>query len=91
MKTFFFCSSPNFKQQNGLIASGEIFRLVFIILKFPDPPFENPSYATVFEHVIFPVKSSHLQTSDNQFGFKAKHGTDLCTFLLKQFIASYVN
>ena len=35
--------------------------------------------------------SSHLQTSDNQFGFKAKHGANLCAFLLKQSIASYVN
>ena len=50
----FFCwSSPTFGQKNrleinGLITSGEIFRLVFITLKFPDPtpPFENPAYAT---------------------------------------------
>ena len=37
----------------------------------------------LFEHVILQIISSHLQISDNQFGFKAKHGTDLC--------ASYVN
>ena len=47
VKTFFFWSSPNFGQKNGLILSGEIFLLVFIILKFSAPiPFENPAYAS---------------------------------------------
>ena len=35
---FFFWSSPNFGQKNKLILSGEIFLLVFMILKFPGPP-----------------------------------------------------
>ena len=35
---FFFWSSPNFGQEDGLILSGEIFLLVFIILKFSAPP-----------------------------------------------------
>ena len=48
-------------------------------------------FSKLFEHVILHFISFHLQTSDNQFGFKAKHGTDLCAFLLKQSIASYVN
>ena len=48
-------------------------------------------FSKLFEHVILQFISSHLQTSDNQLGFKAKHGTDLCAFLLKQSIASYVN
>ena len=26
---------------------------------------------------------------DNQFGFKANHGTDLCVFALKQVVAYY--
>ena len=26
---------------------------------------------------------------DNQFGFKAKHGTDLCVFALKQVVGHY--
>ena len=34
----FFLSSPNFGQENGLILSGEIFLLVFIILEFPGNP-----------------------------------------------------
>ena len=51
----------------------------------------EPFWFCYIEHVILQFISSHLQTSENQFGFKAKHGTDLCTFLLKQTIASYVN
>ena len=35
---FFLWSSANFGQKNGLILNGEIFFLVFIILKFPGPP-----------------------------------------------------
>ena len=56
--SFFFWSSPNFGQKNGLILSGEIFFLVFIIFKFPAPPFENPVYATarMFTSCYFCIK-----------------------------------
>ena len=30
-----------------------------------------------------------LSTSDNQFGFKKKHGTDMCIYVLKEVIAKY--
>ena len=42
VKTFFFWSSPDFGPKTGLNLSEECFLLVFIILKFPAPPFENP-------------------------------------------------
>ena len=42
----------------------------------------------VLEHFILFIISPFLGTTDNQFGFKAGHGTDQCTFLLKQ-TASY--
>ena len=32
-----------------------------------------------------------LATTDNQFGFKPKHGTDMCIFLLKQTLSYYAN
>ena len=46
LKTFFL-SLPNFGKENELILSGEVFLLVFIILKFPGTPlpFENLAYA----------------------------------------------
>jgi len=39
-------------------------------------------------HFILSSISPFLGTTDNQFGFKAGHSTDQCTFLLKQ-TASY--
>ena len=31
----------------------------------------------------------HLVTSDNQFGFKREHGTDLCIYIVKSVIKYY--
>ena len=31
----------------------------------------------------------HIYTEHNQFGFKQKHGTDLCNMVLKEAIRSY--
>jgi len=42
----------------------------------------------LLEHFILSSISPFLGTTDNQFGFKAGHSTDQCTFLLKQ-TASY--
>ena len=42
----------------------------------------------LLEHFILSYISPFLGTTDNQFGFKAGHSTDQCTFLLKQ-TASY--
>ena len=45
----------------------------------------------VFKIVILDFILSHLLTNDNQIRFKAKHGAELCAFLLKGSIVSYVN
>ena len=45
----------------------------------------------LFEHYILSCISPFLGTTDNQFGFKAGHGTDQCTFLLKQTVSYFVN
>jgi len=34
----------------------------------------------LFEHYILSCISQLLATTDNQFGFKPKHGTDMCIF-----------
>ena len=31
----------------------------------------------------------YLYTSDNQFGFKKKHGTDMCIYVLKELVSRY--
>jgi len=41
-------------------------------------------------HYIVSCISPLLATTD-QFGFKPKHGTDMCIFLLKQTVSYYVN
>ena len=44
----------------------------------------------LYEHYILACISPLLATTDNQFGFKPKHGTDMFIFLLKQTV-SYVS
>ena len=43
----------------------------------------------LFEHLILLKLKPLLTTSDNQFGFKPLHGTDMCSFLLKEVVLSY--
>ena len=43
----------------------------------------------LFEHLILFKLKPLLKTSDNQFGFKPLHGTDMCLFLLKEVVRSY--
>ena len=45
----------------------------------------------LLEHYILSCISPLLAKTDNQFGFKSKHGTDMCIFLLKQTVSYYVN
>ena len=71
---------PICKNKNGNISDAVNYRPV--------------SLATIisklFEHYILSCISPLLATTDNQFGFNPKHGTDMCIFLLKQTV-SYVN
>ena len=43
----------------------------------------------LFEHFILYKIKSFLTTADNQFGFKERHSTDMCVFLLKQIVSHY--
>ena len=43
----------------------------------------------VFERVLFIRMEPYLYSSDNQFGFKRGHGTDMCIFTLKQVLQYY--
>jgi hypothetical protein len=43
----------------------------------------------LFELIILDKLSTHLQTHDNQFGFKSKHSTDMCVYILKQTISYF--
>ena len=43
----------------------------------------------VLERILLDRLSSFITTTDNQYGFKAKHGTDLCIYALKEVIEKY--
>ena len=43
----------------------------------------------ILEWCIMKLIETHLLTSDNQFGFKHQHGTDLCIFTVKSVIKYY--
>ncbi|XP_077989324.1 CST complex subunit CTC1-like [Glandiceps talaboti] len=45
-------------------------------------------FSKVLEYVLLCRCEHNLYTSDNQFGFKKAHGTDMCIFLLKETIRS---
>ena len=44
----------------------------------------------LFDHIILFHIKPFLSTSDHQFGFRRDTGTDMCIFLLKQIISSYL-
>ena len=43
----------------------------------------------VFEKILFKRMIPYLQTTDNQFGFKQSHSTDLCILTLKEIVNFY--
>ena len=45
----------------------------------------------IFENILLKRLQSYICTSDNQFGFKPKHSTDMCVFVLKQIIDYYLS
>ena len=43
----------------------------------------------ILELVLLGFIEDAIDTSDSQFGFKSKHGTDMCVYALKNTIAYY--
>ena len=43
----------------------------------------------VMEGILLDRLSEYIYTTDNQFGFKAKHSTDLCIYALKEAVETY--
>ena len=41
----------------------------------------------VFERIIWLKLEMYILTAENQFGFKRKHGTDLCIYALKEIVS----
>ena len=49
------------------------------------------SLSKVLERILLTKLEMYVSTSDNQFGFKRKHGTDLCIYALKEIVFSYTS
>jgi len=49
------------------------------------------SCSKLFESILLDIVDDYLSTTDNQFGFKSNHSTDLCLFTLKNVIEYYKN
>ena len=49
----------------------------------------STSGSKILEKILFSRLEEFLGTTDNQFGFKAKHSTDMCIFALKETINYY--
>uniref|UniRef100_A0A8C1PP13 Reverse transcriptase domain-containing protein n=1 Tax=Cyprinus carpio TaxID=7962 RepID=A0A8C1PP13_CYPCA len=43
----------------------------------------------VLERILLTKLEMYVLTADNQFGFKRKHGTDLCIYALKEIVSRY--
>lgn len=43
----------------------------------------------VLENILYTRLEMYVQTSDNQFGFKKKHSTDMCIYALKELVGKY--
>lgn len=70
---------PVIKDKTGKITSKDNYRpiaLASIVSK-------------VVETILFNRISMYLETKPNQFGFKKKHGTDQCIYVLKEIIDTY--
>ena len=48
-------------------------------------------FGKLMDNIVLIKFSNQLQTSSLQFGFKAKSSTNLCTFVLRETLAYYVN
>ena len=47
-------------------------------------------FTKVVEKVLYSRMDGYLQSTFNQFGFKRKHGTEMCVFVLKELIRYYI-
>ena len=67
---------PLVKNKNGDLSDKNNYRPIAL----------SSTISKVFENVILHRLEEYLWTTDNQFGFKSGHFTDLCVYALTKFI-----
>ena len=70
---------PILKNRQGDTSDKNNYRPIAIVI----------ALSKIFEICIMRMIETHLVTSDNQFGFKREHGTDLCIYTVKSVIKYY--
>ena len=70
---------PILKNKNGDTSAKNNYRPIAIVT----------AMSKIFELCLATVMDAHLVTSDNQFGFKQKHSTDLCIYTVKSSVQYY--
>jgi len=70
---------PIIKNKNGLVMDKDNYRHVAV----------TSVVSKIIELILLDRLHDKLGTVCNQFGFKSKHGTDMCVFSLKQVIEYY--
>ena len=71
---------PIIKNKNKRISDKDNYRPICI----------SNVFTKVVEKVLYNRMEDYLQTTHNQFGFKQKHGTEMCVFVLKELIRYYI-
>ena len=69
----------NLKNKNGDTSAKNNYRPIAIVT----------AMSKIFELCLSRIMDAYLFTSDNQFGFKRKHPTDLCIYTVKSIIRYY--
>ena len=67
---------PLVKNKNGDLSDKNNYRPIAL----------SSTISKVFEDIILHRLEEYLWTTDNQFGFKSGHSTDLCVYALTEFI-----
>ena len=71
---------PIVKNKNKHITDKENYRPICLVNVF----------TKVIENVLLSRLQKWLSTTCSQFGFKAKHGTEMCVFILKELVRYYI-
>ena len=71
---------PIIKDKKGDVTSADNYRPIAL----------TTVSSKLFELIFLSRFKSYLNTTDNQFGFKLLHSTEMCVFTLKQIIDLYI-